>query len=217
VKVPTPTAPFAKYDMMYLGVYPNTTLNGNNTTSGNSPNLIFASRPIPSSLYVVNPTINSYIRVLNPGTVNNYLQVNEIRVNNDVNQNMTQVSTNCVFRPDTDTVNINSFPYNGSYTTFGWQNAFDNNPNTYFYGGYTATQINPNAIVAAQFSTINAFAMLPPAPLQISSIEIVQGPTHSLEGMHLILSNRNEGLIANGLFYSTIILAAANTQSFGFS
>ena len=217
VKVPTPTAPFAKYDMMYLGVYPNTTLNGNNTTSGNSPNLIFASRPIPSSLYVVNPTINSYIRVLNPGTVNNYLQVNEIRVNNDVNQNMTQVSTNCVFTPDTDTVNINSFPYNGSYTTFGWQNAFDNNPNTYFYGGYTATQINPNAIVAAQFSTINAFAMLPPAPLQISSIEIVQGPTHSLEGMQLILSNRNEGLIANGLFYSTINLAAANTQSFGFS
>lgn len=217
IKVPTPAAPFAKYDMMYLGVYPNTTLNGNNTTSGNSQNLIFASRPIPSSLYVVNPTINSYIRVLNPGTVNNYLQVNEIRVNNDVNQNMTQVSTNCVFTPDTDTVNINTFPYNGSYTTFGWQNAFDNNPNTFFYGGYTATQINPNAIVAGQFSTTSAFAMLPPAPLQISSIEVVQGPTYNLQGMQLIMSNRNEGLIANGLFYSTITLSAANTQSFSFS
>ena len=217
VKVPTPTAPFAKYDMMYLGVYPNTSLNGNNTTSGNSPNLIFASRPIPSSLYVVNPTINSYIRVLNPGTVNNYLQVNEIRVNNDINQNMVQISTNCVFTPDTDAVNINTFPYNGSYTTFGWQNAFDSNPNTYFYGGYTATQINPNAIVAGQFSTTNAFAMLPPAPLQISSIDVVQGPTYSLQGMQLILSNRNEGLIANGLFYSTIIMSAANTQSFSFS
>lgn len=217
IKVPTPAAPFAKYDMMYLGVYPNTTLNGNNTTSGNSQNLIFASRPIPSSLYVVNPTINSYIRVLNPGTVNNYLQVNEIRVNNDVNQNMTQVSTNCVFTPDTDTVNINTFPYNGSYTTFGWQNAFDNNANTFFYGGYTATQINPNAIVAGQFSTTSAFAMLPPAPLQISSIEVVQGPTYNLQGMQLIMSNRNEGLIANGLFYSTITLSAANTQSFSFS
>lgn len=217
VKVPTPTAPFAKYDMMYLGVYPNTSLNGNNTTSGNSQNLIFASRPFPSSLYVVNPTINSYIRVLNPGTVNNYIQVTELRVNNDVNQNMVQVSTNCVFTPDTDTVNINTFPYNGSYTTFGWQNAFDNNPNTYFYGGYTATQINPNAVVAGQFSTINAYAMLPPAPLQISSIEVVQGPTYSLQGMQLIMSNRNEGLIANGLFFSTITLISTTTQSFGFS
>lgn len=217
VKVPTPTAPFAKYDMMYLGVYPNTPLNGNNTTSGNSQNLIFASRPIPSSLYVVNPTMNTYIRVLNPGTVNSYLQVNEIRVNNDVNQNVTQVSTNCVFTPDTDAVNINTYPYNGSYTTFGWQNAFDNNPNTYFFGGYTATEINPNSVVAGQFSTTNAFAMLPPAPLQISSIDVVKGPTYSLEGMQLIISNRNEGLISNGLFYSTITLSGANTQSFSFS
>lgn len=216
VKVPTPNAPFARYDMMYLGVYPNTS-RSDNATAGNANTPIFSSRRIPSSLYVVNPTINSYIRVLNPGTVNNYLQVAEIKVQNDIGQNMTQVSTNSVFVIDTDVININTFPYNGSYVTFGYQNAFDNNLSTYFYGGYTAGQINPNAFVGAQFSTISSFAQLPQSSLQISSFEIYQGPLFSLQNMQLIISNRNEGGIADGFFYSTITLTSTTVQSFSFS
>ena len=216
VKVPTPTAPFAKYDNMYLGVYPNTS-RSDNTTAGNASALIFSSRVIPSSLYVVNPTINSYIRVLNPGTVNNYLQVAEITVNNDVGDNMTQVSTNSEFTIDTDVININTFPYNGSYTTFGYQNAFDDNISTYFYGGYTASQINPNAYVGAQFSTISSFAQLPQSSLQISSFDIYQGPLYSLQDMHFVFSNRNEPGLADGFFYSTIVLTSTTVQSYSFS
>jgi len=216
VKVPTPTAPLAKYDMIYLGVYPNTS-RSDNTTTGNAQNLVFSSRLIPSSLYVVNPTINSYIRVRNPGTVNNYLQVAEITVNNDVEKNMTQVSTNSVFIQDTDVININTFPYNGSYNTFGWQNAFDGNLSTYFYGGYTASQINPNAYVGAQFSTISSFAQLPQSSLQVSSIDIYQGPLYSLQNMQLVFSNRNEAGLADGFFYSTINLTSTTLQSFSFS
>lgn len=216
VKVPTPTAPFAKYDNMYLGVYPNTS-RSDNTTAGNASALIFSSRVIPSSLYVVNPTINSYIRVLNPGTVNNYLQVAEITVNNDVGDNMTQVSTNSEFTIDTDVININTFPYNGSYTTFGYQNAFDDNISTYFYGGYTASQINPNAYVGAQFSTISSFAQLPQSSLQISSFDIYQGPLFSLQDMHFVFSNRNEPGLADGFFYSTIVLTSTTVQSYSFS
>jgi len=216
VKVPTPNAPFAKYDMMYLGVYPNTS-RSDNTTAGNASNPIFSSRRLPSSLYVVNPTINCYVRVLNPGTVNNYLQVAEININNDIGKNMTQVSTNCIFTPDTDVININAFPYNGSYTTFGWQNAFDANISTYFYGGYTASQINPNAYVGGQFSTISSFAQLPQSSLQISSFDIYQGPLFSLQNMQLVFSNRNEGGLADGFFYSTITLTSTTVQSFSFS
>jgi hypothetical protein len=216
VKVPTPIAPLAKYDIMYLGVYPNTS-RSDNTTAGNANLPIFSSRPIPSSLYVVNPTINSYLRVLNPGTVNNYLQVAEINVNNDLGQNMTQISTNSVFTIDTDAININAFPYNGSYVTFGYQNAFDNNLSTYFYGGYTASQINPNAYVGAQFSTISSFAQLPQSSLQISSFDIYQGPLVSLQNMQFIFSNRNEGGITDGFFYSTITLTSTTVQSFSFS
>jgi hypothetical protein len=216
VKIPTPNAPFAKYDMMYLGVYPNNP-RLDNTASGNTSGLIFNSRTIPSSLYVVNPTINSYIRVLNPGTVNNYLQVAEIKINNDIGKNMTQERTNCVFTEDTDVININTFPYNGSYVTFGWQNAFDNNVSTYFYGGYTASQINPNAYVGGYFSTISSFAQLPQSSLLISSIDIYQGPLYSLQDMQLILSNRNEPGLSDDMFYSTIVLVSTNSQSFSFN
>lgn len=215
VKVPTPPASFARYDMMYLGVYPNTP-RLDNTTAGNAQSQIFSSRPFPSSLYVVNPTINTYIRVLNPGTVNGFLQVGEIVINNDVGKNMTQVSTNCIFKPDNYNANINTFPYNGSYSTFGEQYAFDGNVSTYFYGGYSANQPNLNAYVGGQFSTISSFSQLPQSSLQISSIQLFQGPLYSLQNMQLVMSNRNEANISDGLFFSTITLISSYSQSYSF-
>jgi hypothetical protein len=215
INIPSPSAPLGRYDTIYLGVYPNNP-RLNNTTDGNSSNPIFSTRTIPGSIYVVNPTINSYTRVLNPGTVNSYLQVTEIAINNDMQENMVQVSTNTVFTVDNDTVNVNSFPYNGSYASFGSQNAFDNNRSTYFYGGYTASQINPNASVGAQFSTTTRFQNLNPKIALVSSIDIYQGPIFSLQGMQLIYSNRNEPGISDGLFYSTIRLVSTNVQSYVF-
>jgi len=216
IKIPTPGAPLCKYDTMYLGVYPNNPRQ-DNTTAANAANPIFNSIPIPGNLYVVNPTINSYIRVLNPGTVNSYLQVSEIKINNDLKQNMTQVSTNSVFTIDTDSVNVNTYPYNGSFVSFGSQNAFDNNLSTYFFGGYTATQINPNAYVGAQFSTLASFQNINQPAALVSSIDVYSGPLYNLQGMQLIFSNRNEPGLVNGLFYSTINLNASNLQSYSFS
>lgn len=217
VRAPVPTAPFAKYDMMYLGVYPNTP-RADNSVNGNSTTPIFNSRIIPSSLYVVNPTINSYVRVLNPGTVNTFIQVAEINVQNDIKQNLVHYSTYARFTTDTTADNINTIPFNGSYTTYGPQNAFDNNISTFFYGGVTTSQINPNAYVGCKFSSYSSFvSAINQSSLLISSIEVYAGPQWSIDSMNLVLSNRNEPGIADGLFYSTIILISSTSQSYGFS
>jgi hypothetical protein len=215
VKIPTPPAPFARYNKMYLGVYPNSI--NFNTAEANSNTTIFSTRNLASPIHVVNPTINSYTRVLNPGTVNSYLQVAEVQINNDLGLNMTQVSTNSVFTIDTDITNVNSYPYNGSYAGFGSQNAFDNNFSTYFFGGFTASLINPNATVAAQFSTTTSFQFLNQSSVLVSSIAVTQGPTFSLQNMQLIFSNRNEPGINDGLFFSTITLISSNRQTFSFN
>jgi len=130
---------------------------------------------------------------------------------------MTQISTNAVFKIDTDSINLNTVPYNGSYSNFGWQNAFDGNLSTYYFGGYTASQINPNAYVGAQFSTTTSFEYINQSAALVSSIDVYQGPLYNLKGMQLVFSNRNEPGIADGLFYSTIILTSSFEQSYSFN
>jgi hypothetical protein len=215
VKVPTPNAPFAVYDAMHLCVYPNTA-NGTNTAAGNANSNTFSTRQIPSSLYVVNPTANTYIRVLNPG-LNKFLQVTDIKVNNDNRQNLLSDSTGVTdFTIDTVDINVNVFPFNGSYAAFGGQNAVDGNPSTYYYGGYISGEPNINAYVGGKFKTVAPFSQMQHGATLISSVEISQGPLYNLQGMQLVLSNFNEPGIQDGLFYSTITLNSDARQIYIF-
>jgi hypothetical protein len=215
VKVPTPNAPFAVYDAMHLCVYPNTA-NGTNTAAGNANSNTFSTRQIPSSLYVVNPTANTYVRVINPG-LTKFLQVTDIKVNNDNRQNLLSDSTAVTdFTIDTVDLNVNVFPFNGSYAAFGGQNAVDGNPSTYYYGGYISGEPNINAYVGGKFKTFAPFSQIPHGAAQISSIDITQGPLYNLQGMQLILSNFNEPGIQDGLFYSTITLNSDARQTYIF-
>lgn len=215
VKVPTPNAPLAVYDAMHLCVYPNTA-NGTNTAAGNANSNTFSTRQIPSSLYVVNPTANTYVRVLNPG-LTKFLQVADIKVNNDNRQNLLSSATAVTnFTIDTVDINVNVFPFNGSYSAFGSQNAFDGNPSTYYYGGYITGEPNINAYVGGKFKTVAPFSQMSHGAAQISSIEISQGPLFNLQGMQLIVSNYNEPGIQDGLFYSTITLNSDARQTYIF-
>ena len=213
VKIPTPPSPLVRYDKMYLSVYPNTT-KLDNTMAGNAQTPTFSSRTIPNSLHVVNPTTNTYIRVINPG-IYKFLQITEINVNNDTQQNIILVSTNTEFTIDTVDVNVNVFPFNGSYESFGGQNAFDGNFSTYFYGGYTSGEVNLNAYIGGKFKTISTLSQQ--SSKLISSIDIYAGPTYDLQNMQLIMTNYNEPGIVNGLFYSTIVLTNDLVQSYSFS
>lgn len=215
VKVPTPNAPFATYDAIHLCVYPNTA-NGTNTAAGNANTNTFSTRQIPSSLYVVNPTANTYVRVLNPG-LTKFLQVADVKVNNDNNRNLLTASpTVTTFTVDTVDLNVNVFPFNGSYSAFGSQNAFDGNPSTYYYGGYITGEPNTNAYLGGKFKTVAPFSQMPQGAAQISSIEVSQGPLYNLQGMRLIVSNFNEPGIPDGLFYSTITLNTDARQTYSF-
>ena len=223
VKIPTAATFLVRYDTMYLGVYPNTT-KLDNTMAGNAQTPTFSSRSIPSSIHVVNPTTNTYIRVINPGMYK-FLQITEINVNNDAHQNIVLVSTNTEFTIDTVDVNVNVFPFNGSYESFGGQNAFDGNFSTYFYGGYTSGEVNLNAYIGGKFKAISSLTQQQQQQQQqqeqskvlISSIDIYAGPTYDIQNMQLIMSNYNEPGIVNGLFYSTIILTSDSIQSYSFS
>jgi hypothetical protein len=212
VIIPGGLSPFISYNTMFLSVYPNK-VDQSGTTDGNinTPSMTFAQHALPP-LVVVNPSLNSRIKVYNPGTNPRYLQVAEIWVNNEKRQNTV---AGRYARQYARFISTASIPYNTDLDSFGPQKAFDGNLTTYFAGGLTPTQTDPNAYIQA---TASSFTRGTTSTTLISSIEIYAGPiTDGLEGMSFDLYNWNEPGVPNGLFYSTMALSSYKVNVLSFN
>ena len=210
VKVPTPPASFVRYDAMYVAIYPNNILNKETlNTNFDTPSGVLATQALPP-LHVVATSLNSRIRVQNPGTVNQYLQVAEIKINNDARQN---IITNFPFTYN-KIISTSSYPFNGDVVGFGPQRVFDNNLDSYFFGGSNAVTLDSNAYVGADLSS---FTSTFTSTMTVSSVEVYANAPGGLVNMQLRFENLNEPGIQNGLFFSTITLTGDYYQSYSYS
>jgi hypothetical protein len=209
VKVPPAPSIFAQYNIMYLGIFPNTP-NKNATTDGNihTTGMIFSASTFTKPLGVVSPTLNSKVTIRNPGTVSTYLQVAEVAVLNVKNENIIRNK----FNTYNSLVSSASYVYNGDTTAFGPQKAFDGNPSTFFYGGSNATTIDYNAFMNFTMSSVtNNYA----STMFISTIEIQGSGALALTGMQVRYETANlPPAFPVGVFYSTMTITSSNGQVF---
>jgi hypothetical protein len=206
--LPTQTnAPYVSYRTMALSVYPDPS---NKTTAGNANPTPFANQTL-DPLVVVNPSLNSRVKVYNDGTNPTYLQVAEIYLYTDTKQNMISDPNNASYRT---LVSTSSTPFN-SDPLHGAGAALDNNTATAFWGGINSLTVDPFAFVQA---TLTSASPLYNSTSLISSIVILPEPTNPtcLNNMNLKLSNWNEPGVVNGLFYSTIVMTSASVNAFSF-
>jgi len=197
-------APYVSYKTISLSVYPD-----NNQRTIAKP---FAKQTL-DPLVIVNPTLNSRVRVYNDGTNPRYLNVAEIYLYNDLNQNVISDPNYASYR---NLVSTASLPYNQDPTK-GAQAAMDNNPATAFWGGTNATTIDRSAYVQASLqSNLSSYT----SPNLLSSIVLLPDHVNSvgLYNMYMTLSNWHDPAITtDGLFYSTIQLPSSSVCAFSFS
>lgn len=200
-------APYVSYRTMTLSVYPDAS---NKTTAGNSRPTPFAKQTL-SSLVVVNPSLNSRIRVFNDGTNPARLQVAEIYLYNDAKQNVISDPNNASYR---NLVSTSSIPFN-SDPLLGAGSALDNNPATAFWAGVNSITVDQNAFVQA---TLSSASRLYTSTTLVSSIVVLADTvnTQSLYNMNLTFSNWNDPGVPNGLFYSTIVMPSTSVCAYNF-
>lgn len=200
-------APYVSYRTMALSVYPDAS---NKTTAGNSRPTPFAQQTL-SSLVVVNPSLNSRVKVFNDGTNPTRLQVAEIYVYNEAKQNMISDPNNAAYR---SLVSTSSVPFN-SDPLLGAGSALDNNPATAFWAGINSITVDRNAFVQA---TLSSAIPLYTSTTLVSSIVVLADTvnTQSLYNMNLTFSNWNDRGVPNGLFYSTIVMPSTSVCVYNF-
>jgi hypothetical protein len=221
IKIPTAPTPFAVYNSMYLGIFPNTA-SLNATTDGNihTTSMLFDQSTFSKPFGVVSPTLNSRITVKNPGTINQFLQVSELKVTNIKQQNVVTDYLNQYARlTSSNFISV----YNTDYGTYGPQRAFDGNLSTFYQGGFTTGTPDVNNKFYGAFST---FDTKYESTVFISTVEIT-GYVTSLSGMQIRYENANiqpspyfattYAAITDNTFYSTITLKSTYRQVFTFN
>jgi hypothetical protein len=204
--------PYVSYKTISLSVYPYSQIPTATAVANINPNPFSKRRLDP--LVIVNPSLNAEVRIYNPG-VSAYLQVRDMYIYNDLKQNI--VSDPAV--PKYAAIRSSqSIVYDQNFTLYGAQNALDNNPSSYFRGGFSGNTIDQNASMIARFSTISA-SRIYDSTILVSSLVVYPGPTvpTGLSSMALTFSNYNDPNIPNGLFYSTIQLTSSPVCVFSFN
>jgi hypothetical protein len=203
IRLPTALSPLVKYHTMYFTVFPNNTmLSGSMEGNINAAGQVFCTEYLDPPIHVVNPSLNSQIRVFNSGGESRYLQVAELWVNNSMSENVITDK----FNSYANFISTSSYPFNGDINGFGAYRAFDGNRNTYFYGGSNAINFDSNAFLQGTFST---FSPTFTSTTMVSSIEVYAGANlGGLDNMVLKIQNWNEPGLQNGLFFSSMNLTS---------
>ena len=200
VRAPIGPNVVTKYTALYVSVYTSAI----NQADGNirAPGQVFYTYTFPKPIHVYRPTLNTRLRIYNPGQIQQYLQVGEIAINNSLRENVLNDKINVY----ANLVSTSSTPYNGDYPTWGPQRAYDGNLATYFWGGTTPILIDQQAFIT---TTLSTFSTAITSSIFISSINIQAAPQQpyanpTLQSMKLDIQNFGDTTMPDGLFYSTI-------------
>jgi len=203
VKIPSRTL-LSRYDTIEIGIYPseglyNTSDSANLTISGQ----VFVVKKLTNPIYVLSPTVNSKITIKNPGILQKYLQVTEVKILNDTGEDHLSDALNKYSRL---TMSASS-PYQNDTTTWDINNINDGNIFTSYCCGKDATTVDYNAFISLEMSSLT-LAQTPQT--SISAIKIYGSQNNAMkftiDGMMLRIENKNQPDIPDGLFfYSTIL------------
>jgi hypothetical protein len=200
VRVPIADNIITKYTAVYVSVF----TTPDNQADGNirAPGQVFSTYTFPDPVYVYRPTLNIRLRIYNPGSIQKYLQVSEIGINNSLRENVVNDKLNTY----ATLVSTSSNPYNGDSATWGPQRAYDGNSQTYFWGGISPILIDQTAHIT---TTLSTFTTAMTSSVFISSIVIYTSPqppntNPTLQSMKLDIQNYGQAGMPDGLFYSTI-------------
>jgi hypothetical protein len=197
-------APYVSYRTISLSVYPD-----NNQRTIAAP---FAKQTL-DPLVIVNPSLNSRIRVSNDTANPYYLAVAEIYLYNDLKQNLVSDPDYASYRT---LVSTSSTPYNNDFAKLS-KAAMDNNPATAFWGGQDQNTKDLTAFVQAQLTSLQPDYT---SATLISSIVILPDLTFEEKGLYdmsMTLSNFSDPGVPDGLFYSTIKLPSSAVCAYSFN
>lgn len=203
VKIPSKSL-FVSYNTIQIGVFPGNDLyNTSDSANISSPGQVFVVQKLTNPIYVLSPNVNSIIIIKNPGSLEKYLQVSEIKVLNDNDEDHLSDALNKYGKLKLSS----SAPYQNDNTTWDINNINDGNIFTSYCCGSDATTVDYNAFISVEMSSLT-LAQTPQT--SISEIKIYGSQNNAMkftiDGMMLRIENKNQPGIPDGLFYYSTTL-----------